>query len=330
MKIIKVQIPDFKVFKNFEIDFTSDGKVLNLVVIAGANGSGKTTLFSSIIGETIEKHKSNPQIYIEWEEKDKGQFIYYPISDLPLSETKQVLIEYIDKLIYEKDMKSSEAMEQAQQLLETIFDGFQINVRLGGVASTREVFFLNSRGEPISIEDLSRGEQQMIVKAFSLYLSDFHDSVILIDEPEASLHPSWQNRIARVFQRFADSNNNQIILSTHSPLIVSAVQKEQVRVLVRDGDEIRVISDFSGSYGWRIEKILLEIMGAQHLRVPEVEEELDALNEMVDTDCCDNPDFNERMKRMEEILGYSDRDLMLMRLEKQQRCDEKGRHEADL
>jgi len=324
MKIRKVTIPDYKVFRNFEIDFTHEGQVLNLVVIAGENGSVKTTLLSSLIEEVGDVQKENPLVQIDWEGKESGRFHYYPVADLPLTHARMVLMRFIDQLIYQKDMKSSEALAYTQELLETIFQGFHLNVRLGGVETTREVFFLGSRGEHISIDDLSRGEQQMISKAFSLYLSDIHDSVILIDEPEASLHPSWQSRIALVFQKFADTYNNQIILSTHSPHIVSAVRREQVRVLLREDEEVRVISDFSGSYGWRIDKVLLEIMGAHYLRVPEVEEELDALNEMVDSDRYDCAEFRERMQRLEDILGYSERDLMLLRLEVEQRCSEKG------
>lgn len=323
MKIRKVQIENYKVFKNFEIDFTSEGKALPLIVIAGVNGSGKSTLFNAMHYSASDKD-FKAAIQMEFEEKEKGSVVYYPIFDDQVVHTKKVLTEYIDKLVYEEDLKSSEAYARVQQMLDTLFDGFDMRVHLGGVSASREIFFKTPNGDKIAIESLSRGEQQVITKAFSLYLSDIHDSIVLIDEPEMSLHPSWQSKIGTVYQQFAEEYNNQIILSTHSPQVVSSVRREQVRVLLKDDDgSIRVISDFSGSYGWRIDRILLEIFGVQQLRVKAVEDELHRLNELLEEGAYDAPEFREKMAELENLLGYADPDLALLRLEAEEQRMEK-------
>jgi predicted ATPase len=48
--------------------------------------------------------------------------------------------------------------------------------------------FTTSRGEPLNPESLSSGEQHILIQIYDLLFSDKPDSLILIDEPEISLH----------------------------------------------------------------------------------------------------------------------------------------------
>ena len=59
-----------------------------------------------------------------------------------------------------------------------------------------------------------------------------NNSIILIDEPELSLHPKWQQRIIEVYKKIGE--NNQIILATHSPHILGSVSNENIFLLYRD------------------------------------------------------------------------------------------------
>lgn len=58
------------------------------------------------------------------------------------------------------------------------------------------------------------------------------NSIILIDEPELSLHPKWQERIIKVYERIG--KNNQIIIATHSPHILGSVPKENIIILSKN------------------------------------------------------------------------------------------------
>jgi predicted ATP-binding protein involved in virulence len=49
MKLRKIHIDNYKLFNNFDLDLTHNGKSQNLIVIAGINGSGKTTLLKEVI-----------------------------------------------------------------------------------------------------------------------------------------------------------------------------------------------------------------------------------------------------------------------------------------
>jgi ABC-type uncharacterized transport system ATPase subunit len=57
-------------------------------------------------------------------------------------------------------------------------------------------------------------------------------AILLIEEPENGLHPS---RIAEVMQVLrAVSSHMQVILATHSPLVINELQPEEVTILTRD------------------------------------------------------------------------------------------------
>jgi len=55
--------------------------------------------------------------------------------------------------------------------------------------------------------------------------------VLLIEEPEAHLHPQLQTRVLQYLQDVARRNNIQVILTTHSPVIVAAVELDSLVVL---------------------------------------------------------------------------------------------------
>lgn len=342
MKIRKLYIDNFRIFQDFSLDFTFNGKTLNLIVISGINGTGKTTLLKDFIYHAFNAKDISKNSYIEIEYKQKEKFktnaqslnhdffknsnhnfLLSEFKNIILCEpgvsdtktAKQAIIQFIDNLIYEKDKKSSEAYLITQEILNSIFKGFDLQIEFKGIDKTREVLFKNDLAEKIRMEELSGGEQEVIAKAFSLYLSDIKESVILIDEPESSLHPNWQNRIAQIYQNIADKNNNQVILATHSPHIVGSVRKEQVRVLAKHGNKVKAVDNFNGSYGWKVDRVLLDIFRTPGLRTPPVEEKLAGLRDMVFADKYETGEFKKFLNELERTIGYDDMDLALIRME---------------
>jgi putative ATP-dependent endonuclease of OLD family len=55
--------------------------------------------------------------------------------------------------------------------------------------------------------------------------------VLLIEEPEAHLHPQLQTRVLQYLQTVAKENNIQVIVTTHSPVIAAAVDLDSLVVL---------------------------------------------------------------------------------------------------
>jgi predicted ATP-binding protein involved in virulence len=77
-----------------------------------------------------------------------------------------------------------------------------------------------SDGSPLELEMLSSGEQHELVMIYDLLFRVPDNSLILIDEPELSLHIVWQEQFLSDLEEMAKLSNFQAILATHSPQII--------------------------------------------------------------------------------------------------------------
>ncbi|MDD0816429.1 AAA family ATPase [Curvibacter sp. HBC28] len=73
----------------------------------------------------------------------------------------------------------------------------------------------------ISPSKLSSGEQHELVLFYKLIFKSNKDDLILIDEPELSLHISWQNKFIADLKDVALLNSFSAVIATHSPDIIS-------------------------------------------------------------------------------------------------------------
>lgn len=68
---------------------------------------------------------------------------------------------------------------------------------------------------------LSSGEKHLITLLFDLIFNTKKDSVILIDEPEISLHIAWQLEFFDNIQKISLLNDLKFLVATHSPSIIN-------------------------------------------------------------------------------------------------------------
>jgi predicted ATPase len=89
------------------------------------------------------------------------------------------------------------------------------------VFSQNEGFtFRTASGELLSAQGLSSGEQHILIQIYELLFSDKADSLILIDEPEISLHVAWQLSFLEGLHQITGLVPHDIVLATHSPQII--------------------------------------------------------------------------------------------------------------
>ncbi len=346
MKIKSLQIDNYRVLNNFNIDFSNNDIINPITVICGINGSGKTTLLE-FINEVFKKQNitlANKESYINIEQEQysknslfnenkykltsgflkknntdfkinfSDKLIYYKASKENTSAQK-LITNYIDELIYEKDIKSSDAYEELRGFLNKTLKAFNLEVEFGSLDKNKEIYFKNNQSDRIKLKDLSGGEKEIITKIFPLYISNIKDSVILIDEPESSLHPNWQNEIMTLYQEVAKQYNNQIIITTHSPHIVSATPNKYLKILVKEDGLINVIDSSTKSYGRKIDEILLEIFKVKGLRTPKIENKILKLENLIQEDKYKTIEYQELLKELEDTLGRFDSDLAMHRME---------------
>lgn len=84
-----------------------------------------------------------------------------------------------------------------------------------------QLVFKTSSEKPLKVNDLSSGEQHLIALFSMLLFSTQSGSIVLIDEPEISLHAAWKRDFLDDISTIAEVNNLQIVLATHSTNIIN-------------------------------------------------------------------------------------------------------------
>lgn len=318
MKIKKIKINSYKVLQNFEINFTDkDGNILDIVVIAGVNGSGKTTILELIQNSFSANFRfDNHDDYIDFIEKDARKLVYFRVFDNPKEFVISKIKDFLDYIReYNEDLTIKESNIKLKDQINSIFDGLDLKTKFKGISKDikREVIFENDIRDNIKLDELSTGEQQLFIRALSLKLMDLKDSLILIDEPELSLHPNWQNHILRVYQNIANQGNNQLIVATHSPQIISSTPNQSLRILIKNGKNIDV-KQIDHSYGVEIEEVLQDLMGTKYLRTPQIAKDINRMWNYLNSGDLDN--FETIYDNLEQILDMNDKELLLARFKK--------------
>ncbi len=73
----------------------------------------------------------------------------------------------------------------------------------------------------LDVSDISSGEKHMLVVFYELLFETKPDSLILIDEPELSLHVAWQQDFLDNLFKISEVNNMEFLIATHSPQIIN-------------------------------------------------------------------------------------------------------------
>ena len=127
--------------------------------------------------------------------------------------------------------------------------------------------------------------------------------IVLIDEIDMHLHPSWQRKILaalkNVFPRI------QFIVTTHAPAVLANVPRENILVFA-DG---KISRPSEHTYGRDVTSILRDVMGTE-VRPQEVMEQKDIFYKALD-----EGDFSaaeKQLEALEKILGKSDEDVVYM------------------
>ncbi len=107
----------------------------------------------------------------------------------------------------------SQSKRKFQDLLDELFGytGKTIDRRSNDI-----MFYQN--GEHLSPYKLSSGEKQMLVILLTVLVRDGQHCVLFMDEPEASLHIDWQQKLIGMIRSL--NPNLQLILTTHSPAVI--------------------------------------------------------------------------------------------------------------
>ncbi len=127
--------------------------------------------------------------------------------------------------------------EMRLRLLNELLQKVHPNVSVDVSYDDREDYYISATvhmdGHKRPLETAATGILQTI-QIFA-YLIFFEPKLMLIDEPDAHLHPNRQERLIEALEQAADEHKTQIILSTHSPHVVRAASPMTKLVWMSDG-----------------------------------------------------------------------------------------------
>ena len=249
----------------------------------------------------------------------------YEIKDIP-----SYIATRISKVANEEEnLTMGQVRKKVFAEINGIFEILELDVKLSEISKDENSMpiFTDSSGKKFGINELSSGEKQLFLRTLAIKMLEPENSIIMIDEPELSLHPKWQQKIVDVYRKIG--RNNQIILATHSPHILGSVEKENIILLEKNKNgivEVKTGDKFGNSYGQTTGRILEDIMGLETDRNPSVNNLLTLVKEMVKNDNYENSEFKEKYTKIKDILGEDDRDLFLVDMDLQIK---KGRKNAE-
>ncbi len=165
-----------------------------------------------------------------------------------------------------------EIIEKRQKRFSRAFDNILTHKKYKEVYNSDdgkvyEVHF-DDHGKTVDINNLSSWEKQIVFRGGFL-LKDkqsIQGSIVLIDEPEISLHPTWQIDIANFYKKlFTDElgkQTSQIFFSTHSPFIIHNDNRyEDVVIILKkepDTGDIFQVKNWSNQFYSRSSEKLVQ------------------------------------------------------------------------
>ena len=135
------------------------------------------------------------------------------------------------------------------EFVNRIFEEAQIGYSINDpIENDRDIPFMfrlinNVNGATVNFSDLSSGEKVLMSLTLSLYnakLNIAFPELLLLDEPDAPLHPSMAKQLLRVIEEvFVKEKGVKVIMTTHSPSTVAMAPEESLYVMQKEEPRIK-------------------------------------------------------------------------------------------
>lgn len=174
--------------------------------------------------DIAEKHKKDPQ--------DKFIHVIYRLNASHFNKLRTLLKAFED--FEEKKLKELKHINTYLTTLNFFLKDSAKKIYFK--EDTSELIFdaINQKGDSISklrdIKYLSSGERQLLILFSYIAFNSLDGKIFLIDEPELSLHIKWQESFLEKLNQITP-NKTQLILATHSPILVSKKRENAIPLL---------------------------------------------------------------------------------------------------
>ena len=160
------------------------------------------------------------EVVSQWGNRKSLEFKYLLVKDL---EALKRLVGEQEPAEFFRDLEST----HVSQLIEDV----RINVRV------------KRNKTPVTFSELSEGERQLLTVLGLMRFTAGEESLFLLDEPDTHLNPRWSVDYLNYIQKFIGSTDDEqedtshIVLTTHNPMAIAELEREQVQILSVDESE---------------------------------------------------------------------------------------------
>lgn len=301
--IMMASLNDYKLLDNLKemTQFLGFETKIRIVFKTYNNGEVEDVITNEVI---LDKQKEKPEL----------EKIYAKDINNLINETRKVrlvslfadertleeaLFLYGNNMIVNFNLESSEKYE-------TLFDTFKSIWHLVDLGLLVSPSIMMCKGNKwFSIDEVSSGEFQYLSTMINILTKIEPNSLVLMDEPETSLHPTWQNRymsqLQSIFKKFPSCH---FLIATHSHFMVSDLLPESSSILTLTRNEEKKVNVNlldENTYGRSVEDILYNVFHLNTVRNFYVESDLAELLKLISTGSRDFNKIRFIIQRLEEL-----------------------------
>ena len=131
----------------------------------------------------------------------------------------KALLVYLDDL--ERKLGVFDNLLEKLELFTSILNDRRFTYKTIQIDREKGFYFKTNKGKELELTQLSSGEQHEVVLLYELIFNAKQNVLVLIDEPEISLHITWQKEFLNDLLRIIKIQNIQVVIATHSPAIIN-------------------------------------------------------------------------------------------------------------
>ncbi len=160
----------------------------------------------------------------------------------------------------------------------------------------------------------SSGEFHFLSTILGIITNIKDNSIILIDEPEISLHPNWQIKyINFLYNLLSEYKSCHFLIATHSHFIISDLRQKKSSIISLKYDEKNNVCPKRidlNTFGWSAEQILLEIFNTPTTRNYYIADKVGEILEMLSKVRRNDEDIKAKVKKLldRNIIALSSED----------------------
>lgn len=245
-------------------------------------------------------------------------------------------VRYYQSKVQNNDKLKSDIVEFINYIREVLDNNLSIDIftakiplnfyaLLGDLNSLDLISFpqlnLKRKEKSLDVNEISSGEYHILTSFIGIYACLKHNSLVLIDEPEISLHPNWQMRyISYLKEIFKDYQSCHFLITSHSHFFASDLDGRHSKIigLRRDIDDkienIDLPKDLD-TYGWSAEDVLYKVFNVRTTRNYYMEVDIRKLLHSISEKEKNKSDLESIIKRL-EFVRLNDQDPLNLILTK--------------